>query len=120
MSEAEPALERELTLAFAPLHKRAFGMAIGMTAALVVFLATLGAMLLPNSGRLNLNLLAQYFYGYSVSVPGAFIGAFWAAVAGFVGGWFLAFARNFFIATYIFVQRTRAELRATRDFLDHI
>jgi hypothetical protein len=67
-----------------------------------------------------LRLLDQYFYGYTVSLTGVFIGAFWGFVAGFTGGWFVAFCRNLAIAISVFVTRTRAELSETRDFLDHI
>jgi hypothetical protein len=68
----------------------------------------------------NLELLANYFYGYSVSWKGLAIGTGWGFVVGFVGGWFVAFCRNMVIAVSVFVTRTRAELAQTRDFLDHI
>ncbi|MBA2243901.1 MAG: hypothetical protein H0W11_03025, partial [Gemmatimonadetes bacterium] len=64
--------------------------------------------------------LAEYFYGYTVSWPGALVGGFWGFVVGFVAGWFVAFCRNLVIAATLFITRTRAELAATRDFLDHI
>ena len=65
-------------------------------------------------------MLRNYFAGYTVSWAGAFIGAAWAGFTGFVFGWFLAFARNFVLATEIVILRARAELTQTRDFLDHI
>jgi hypothetical protein len=111
-----------LALAFAPLHKLALGMAIGSACGLLVFAVTV-VHLLRNPGpgeALNLGLLRQYFYGYTVSWQGAFIGLFWGWLAGFVAGWFVAFCRNLVIAVSIFITRTRAELQATRDFLDHI
>jgi hypothetical protein len=37
-----------------------------------------------------------------------------------VAGWFTAFVRNFVMAAMVWMARTRAELSATRDFLDHI
>ena len=55
-----------------------------------------------------------------MSWKGAFIGMVWGFGVGFVMGWFVAFVRNLFIATSVFITRTREELRATRDFLDHI
>lgn len=113
-------LQPELALAFAPVHKRAFGIAVGLAAGLALFLITATSALLELSGADDLGLLAQYFAGYSVSLPGALIGAAWGAFVGFVAGWFIAFVRNLVIATWIFAVRTRAELRATRDFLDHI
>lgn len=107
-----------LALAFAPLHKRAFGVAIGAAAGLVFFAVTLIEVL--RGVDIGLYLLAEYFYGYSVSWPGAFIGLLWGFVVGFVAGWFIAFCRNLALAISIFISRTRGELHATADFLDHI
>jgi hypothetical protein len=109
-----------LALAFAPLHKRAFGIAIGATAALLVALATGIAVVRGASFTLPLDLLAQYFPGYGVSWVGAAIGAGWAALVGYAAGWLLALARNMMLALMLFAIRTRAELASTRDFLDHI
>lgn len=126
MSEPTPTpppksrLPVELLLAFAPLDKAAFGAALGVASALMVFLATVGTLYMPETERPALELLAVYFRGYSVSWAGALIGAFWGGVMGFVFGWFLAFCRNLIVAVSLFVIRTRAELSQTRDFLDHI
>mgnify|MGYP006277831943 CR=1 FL=1 len=106
-------------LAFAPLHKRAFGTAVGVAAGAFVFLATAVTVLFV-PGDPGLHLLGEYFYGYTVSWEGAFVGLFWGGFSGFVAGWFAAFCRNLALAALIFVARTRAELEATRDFLDHI
>lgn len=113
-------LNRVLARAFAPLHKRALGMAVGLISGLIVFIVTaLTVMMKPVDG-LPLYLLNQYFYGYDVTWRGAFIGFWWGGVAGFVAGWFAAFLRNLAVATWIFVVRTKAELTQTQDFLDHI
>ena len=109
-----------ITLAFAPMHKRAFGIAVGTAAGLLVFMITVFDLFVEPAPGLNLWLLRQYFYGYQVTWTGAFIGAFWGFFSGFVAGWFVAFCRNLVIAVSMFLSRTRAELRATRDFLDHI
>lgn len=109
-----------LVLAFAPLHKRNFGLACGAAAATVVVVLTLVHLLRSPGSGYPLNLMAQYFSGYSVSPTGAVIGGLWAGFAGFVAGWFLAFCRNFVIAVAVFLIRTRATLAANRDFLDHI
>ena len=68
----------------------------------------------------TLELLAQYFTGYTVSWMGVFVGAAWGLFVGFVAGWFLAFTRNLVLTTWIFFVRARAELTTNRDFLDHI
>lgn len=113
-------LDPRLMLAFAPIHKRAFGVAVGTAAGLLVLLVTVTSLVLDPGGRVPLGLLSEYFAGYRVSWQGALIGGAWAFFVGFVAGWLMAFVRNLAIATWIFVVRARAELRATRDFLDHI
>jgi ABC-type dipeptide/oligopeptide/nickel transport system permease subunit len=107
-----------LALAFAPLHKRAFGVAIGTAAGLVFFAATVAVLL--GGSDFSLDLLSEYFYGYSTSWTGAFVGLLWGFAVGFVAGWFIAFSRNLALAISIFISRTRGELHATADFLDHI
>lgn len=113
------AVREQLELAFAPIHKGAFGIALGTTAALLVMLLTVFHVFAePGIGYLR--LLSNYFYGYSITWGGVFVGGFWAFVAGFVMGWFVAFCRNLVIAASVFITRTRSELGQTRDFLDHI
>ena len=118
LTESDPGLAEPLLLAFAPLHKRAFGTAIGIVVGLSIFLLTVYQVVFRPSTTTA--LLAQYFQGYSVTWTGAFIGLLWGFGVGFVMGWFVAFVRNLSIATSVFITRTREELRATRDFLDHI
>ena len=117
--ELEQAVERALVLAFAPLHKRVFGTAIGIAAALVVAVATFIAVLRSPTDT-GLWILRAYFRGYDVSWAGILVGAAWAGAVGFVAGWFLAFVRNFALATWLLFIRVRANLSQTRDFLDHI
>ena len=109
-----------LAAAFLPLHKRGFGTATGVAAAVVTFLATAIYIVRDPHPGFELDLLSEYFSGYSVSWRGAIVGAAWAGFVGFVMGWFLAFSRNLLLAAQLFVVRTRAELAQTRDFLDHI
>jgi hypothetical protein len=120
MTTPPDALPVDLQLAFVPLHKRALGMAVGTATGLVCFLLTAVALLRPTPPEFNLALLAEYFYGYTVSWTGAFVALAWGFVAGFTAGWFLAFVRNLVIAASLWLTRTRAELAASRDFLDHI
>lgn len=118
--DSEDVLPTSIALAFAPLHKRAFGVAIGTATGASVFVLTALYLLRSPDQGVGLALLAQYFKGYSVSWSGALIGSFWGFVVGFVGGWFVAFCRNLVIAISIFFIRARSELSQTRDFLDHI
>ena len=109
-----------VSLSFAPLHKRAFGTATGTAAGLSLFVLTLVDLLRNPADRSPLELLNEYFAGYTVSVTGAFVGLLWGFGTAFILGWFVAFCRNFVLAASIFWIRTRAQLTATRDFLDHI
>src|SRR5690349_21182969 len=103
-------LTSRLNLAFKPLDKRAFGIAVGVAAGLVVAFATVMVLFHHHEGGRWLVLLSAYFYGYSISASGILIGFGWAFVLGFVGGWFVAFCRNFVFAISVFLVRTRAEL----------
>jgi len=104
---------------FAPLDKRALGVAVGVAGAMVIGGATIVNLLVPDPW-LGMWLLRQYFAGYTVSWAGAAIGAAWGFAVGFCAGWLLAFIRNLSLAVSLFVIRSRAELDETRDFLDHI
>jgi hypothetical protein len=115
-----PELERALASMFAPLDKRALGVAFGVALALSVALATVLSMVLDPQHRLPLILLDQYFFGYTVSATGALVGAAWGFVTGFVWGWFLAFCRNLVLAIWLMTVRVRADLSSTRGFLDDI
>lgn len=117
---SEQALEPELELAFAPLHKRCLGLAVGAMFAVLTFAATVVHLLRQPDDPFPLVLLQQYFVGYSVSWGGAVLGALWSFWLGFVLGWTFAFARNLVLAATALVFRARAELEATRGFLDHI
>jgi len=111
---------RQLTLAFAPIHKLALGMATGIVASLLLFVVTVGHVVFaPDQGE-YLGLLGQYFYGYTITPAGAVVGLCWGFITGFVAGWFLAFVCNLTVTLTIFALRTKAELAQTRDFLDHI
>lgn len=116
----ERLVRRELRLAFARLHKMAFGIAVGTVTGLAIGLVTVAGVLLGPEETADLALLSQFFAGYDVSWRGALIGALWGVGVGAVAGWFIAFARNFVLAAWLLFVRSRAELEATRDFLDHI
>jgi hypothetical protein len=117
---AEASLDEALELAFAPLNKRAFGIALGCAGAVFMALLTIAVLVTDRAREFPLGLLGQYFAGYTVSWPGVLVGAGWGFVVAFVAGWFFAFCRNAALAITAFAIRTRAELSQTRDFLDHI
>ena len=117
--EEVPVLQA-MQFAFAPLHKRALGIATGVAGALVMALLTLAGLLLPEAREFPLKLLGEYFRGYSVTWPGVLVGAVWGFVVAFVAGWFAALCRNLVLGISAFMIRTKAELASTREFLDHI
>lgn len=104
---------------FPRAHKRALGVAVGLTAGLAIFGLTALHVALPIEG-LPIGLLGQYFYGYDVTWPGALIGLFWGFATGFVAGWLLGFVHNFTIGVWLLLIRARRDLLQTRNFLDHI
>ena len=116
----EERVQEVLRLAFAPLHKRAFGIAVGTATGLLMAAMTAYHILFVPPGLVRLDLMRAYFYGYTVSWQGVLVGGAWAFGVGFVMGWFAAFCRNLVVAISVFITRTRAELGQTQDFLDHI
>jgi len=125
MTASKQALEGDgipprVALLFAPIDKRAFGAAVGTAAGLGTFLLTAIYLLVRPEPAPDLALLGQYFAGYTVSWGGALVGFGWAFVVGFCAGWFVAFIRNLVIAAWIFLTRSRAELAAASEFLDHL
>lgn len=113
-------------ITFHRAHKSALGLAFGIIAGGGLFLLTAIHLLLQldmdgqDRPGLPLGLLGQYFQGYDVTWPGAFIGLAWGFAVGFVGGWLLGFVHNFTVGMWLFIIRTRQDLRQTRNFLDHI
>lgn len=114
----EADLAETMQMAIAPVHKAALGVATGLVAGLLVAAATVFIVVVQPLPQPRLDLLANYFYGYTVSWSGAVIGFLWAFGVGFVAGWFVGFVRNFVSAVWLFFVRTRAQFSG--NFLDHI
>lgn len=117
---ADRSLPPRLVHAFAPVHKSALGIAVGLTFGALVFAVTAFHVTVAANARdvELLGLLGQYFYGYTVSWKGAVIGLLWGCFTGYVTGWFAAFARNLFLAAWLLLVRAKAHL--SQPFLDHI
>ena len=113
--------EQVLIRTFARLDKLAFAIAAGTVAGLLMFLVTFlpfirsSTMLIP-----YLQLLGQYFIGYTVSITGAFIAFGYSFLWGFFCGWLFACLRNLFLGLYILKVKKEAEVLSLRDFLDYI
>ncbi len=116
-----PATKQALARTFARMDKLAFAVAVGFTAGLLFFTATIWLVIKggPHVGA-HLKLLAQYFYGYTVTVRGAFLAFAYSAFWGFLLGWLFAYLRNLSIAVYLYRVRRKAELVTLRDFFDHL
>jgi hypothetical protein len=76
------------------LRKRALGLTLGIIWGLVLFVATLWAVI-EGRGR-TLDLLSGYYPGFTVSYGGAVIGMIWGFVSGFIGGVLIAWLYNLF------------------------
>ena len=113
------AADRVIIDAFARLDRTALGLAVGTLSGLLVFLATI--VLIFKGGPVvgpNLALLGQFFYGYTVTVPGAFVGLIYGFIVGFVTGWLIALLRNSLVSAYLIALRTRANLTSSLDSID--
>jgi hypothetical protein len=88
-------VEQELTRVFMRVDRVALGLAAGVVGGVGLFVATLALLLKggPVSGP-TLELLGQYFPGYSVTALGSLTGLFYGFISGFAVGWLLATLRN--------------------------
>jgi hypothetical protein len=113
-------LEVTIERAFAPLDKRALGLALGVALAAVIGVLTVLSLLVDPARTFPLDLMGQFFFGYRVSIAGVAIGALWGLVTGFCWGWFLAFTRNLMLSLWLLSVRVRADMATSRDVLDHL
>lgn len=123
MAEDEPKdqLPSPLLLAFAPMHRTAMGAAFGVVFGGVLFLMTM-ALVIKGGYPVgpNLSLLGQFFFGYTVTFAGAFVGLLWGFGVGFLLGWGFAVIRNLIVWSWLVLVRSRAEMDEYGDFLDHM
>jgi protoporphyrinogen oxidase len=115
-----PTVKQSIVLAFAKLDKLAFATALGTVAGLTVAIATLWMVIKDGeqAGQ-NLQLLGQFFEGYTVTVLGALVGFVYSFAFAFLWGWLFAYLRNFALGFIIYRARREAELMSFRQFLDH-
>ena len=85
----------EVSRAVARIHAGVLALVCGVLGGGGLFIMTLWLVI---KGGVNvgahLNLLSWYFWGYQVSLLGAFIGLFWGAMAGGVAGWVIGEVYN--------------------------
>jgi hypothetical protein len=90
--------ERELVRAIARLHAGVLALVGGGIGGIGLFLMT--AWLLVKGGvqvGAHLQLLGQYFYGYSVTWAGSLVGLFYGAMVGAGVGWCIGTVYNFVV-----------------------
>jgi len=104
---------------FYRMDKFGLATAVGSVCGLLVFLATIWLVIRGGPAGTYLQLLNQYFFGYTVTLKGAFIGLAYSFFWGFLFGWLFAYLRNFFMSYYIYRIKQEAELLTFWDFLDH-
>jgi protoporphyrinogen oxidase len=104
---------------FARIDKLAFATSLGSVLGLIAILLTIWPVLKGGDNlEAFLNLLNQYYIGYTVTVRGAFVAAGYSFFGGFLFGWLFAYVRNFFIAFFIYRTKKKSENLAIQDFLD--
>jgi len=77
------------------LRRRALGLSLGVIFGLTVLIGTWWLML-ARSDAIIFSKLSTFFFGYSLTVLGSFIGLFWGFVYGFGIGFLLAWFYNSF------------------------
>lgn len=116
-----PSLTGEMTWVFSKIDPVALGFSTGLTSGLILLLSTLWLVL--KGGDVigpNMALLGQFFPGYMVNVPGAFIGLLYAGLLGFILGFGLAYLRNMtFLLTAIIIRR-EIEVNILETFFDYL
>jgi len=122
--DLEPSLETVkggLARAFPKLDRVAFGLSAGTVAGMLLFLATI--VLELRGGDVvgpNLQLLENYFFGYTVTFSGSLLGLGYGFLTGFIGGWGFAFFRNVAVFLYAAIMQQRAERLLLRKLLEYI
>ena len=110
--------DRAVIRAFARFDKWSLAISTGTICGLVVFLATLWLTL---TGDVNatqlLQILNQYFIGYTVTLKGAFIAMGYTFLWSFLFGWLFAYLHNVLIAFFFYRVKRKIELREFRDFI---
>jgi protoporphyrinogen oxidase len=107
--------------AFSRMDKLAMATAVGSVSGLLFFLLTI--WLVIKGGDVvgpKLELLGQYFLGYTVTVSGAFKALGYSFIWGFLFGWLFAYLRNLLLAFFIYRVKKKTELLTLLDFFDNL
>ena len=118
--EALSTAEASILRTFSRMDKLGFATAIGSVSGIAIFVMTM--WLVIKGGNLvgpHLQLLNQFFLGYTVTIKGAFIGMAYSFFWGFLWGWVFAYLRNFFMGLIVYRLKKQLEMISFNDFLDH-
>jgi protoporphyrinogen oxidase len=117
----ESAVADAFAEAFAKIDRLAFGLSTGTMAGLLLFVATL-ALVLKGGDVVgpNLQLLRNYFPGYTVTLSGSLLALLYGFLVGFTTGWGFAFLRNLGVFLYTALIHRRAERLLLRKLLEYI
>lgn len=109
-----------LVTAFARMDKLAFSVALGVVTGFITFAATLFLVFKGGDavGR-NMQLLSEFFLGYTVSIEGAMVGFAYSFLWAFLWGWTFAYVRNFILGLMIYRAKRKVEFLSFREFVDH-
>jgi protoporphyrinogen oxidase len=119
--KAVEAMKQAFSQAFTKVDRIALGLSAGVMLGVLLFLATL-VVVLKGSEMVgpNLELLNQYFYGYSVTLPGSLFGFGYGFIIGFMAGWSFAFLRNVTLFAYAVLVQRQSERLVLRNFLEYV
>jgi protoporphyrinogen oxidase len=118
-SDEEAVFDKAIPALFSRMDPIGMAVAVGSVTGAIIFLATLWLVIQGGVATPYLQLLNQYFFGYGVTLKGAFVGLAYGFSWGFLLGWLFAYLRNFITAYYLYRIKREAELLTFRDFLDH-
>lgn len=122
VGEKEQVSLSPILLPFAPMVKRAMGVACGVVSGGLVWLATATLVLRSGHGQVwpNLGLLSHFFWGYRVTWLGSLIGLAWSFAVGYVFGWTFAALHNVTFRLWLALVRFRAEKEEYSNLLDRL
>jgi hypothetical protein len=119
--EKSTSIERILSKSFARVDEFAFATASGALAGLLIFTATIWLIIKGghNVGQ-HLQLIGQYFVGYTMTLKGAFVAFAYAFFSAFLFGWSIAYLRNLLLTLYLYRVKKRNEIMSLRDLIDYL
>ncbi len=91
--------DEQLTRAVLQMNGNITGLALGVLLGLGLFIATVWLVMKGGThvGQ-HLQLLSQFYIGYTVTWAGSFVGLFYGFLTGYVAGWVVAWIYNRVVA----------------------